>query len=439
LSLPLEEQKERNWRISALRSTGSKVYATNDMQYSGFSLLWEISFAMFPSLTAPKAQTSLTMAFDQERRLSALKSVRYELTAPLLFRFPASCLSVAERQKKPAGLFAQCVGSSNVATMVATDPSRIKGRRDTLRVELIVLLPAVTPLTNSWTLAFYLDASSVNLGYGEAAGFSVKDMSVSFKGSNQLSLAAPAYFTIRPWRTVKAGSSIHISPPVGQRYEVSCYLIQQVNLPMLPKCSISQSTGALVLSLVADEKFGGGQLAAGRNYTMGIGITNAGRTIPHTMNLWGVVIYDKTGNIQDANYKVQGEQLRSIRMSVKNAIVSEKLESGKFRATVAIALSHDLAAGLVSELRLIPPSSFSITTDLWKVSAALPMPTTSPPRLKDGNLVVPLSPVTLPRGSHSIQVTGSLDASGSPDSTWTFQARRGDEVMYQHVLTGFTS
>ena len=26
-----------------------KVYATNDMQYSGFSLLWEISFAMFPS------------------------------------------------------------------------------------------------------------------------------------------------------------------------------------------------------------------------------------------------------------------------------------------------------------------------------------------------------------------------------------------------------
>jgi len=437
LSLPIEEQSARNWRVSVRRGVDNKVYATNDMQYAGFSLLWEISFQAVPALTAPKAQTSLLMAFDQERRLLAQKSVRYVLTSPKSFRFPASCLSAAERQKSPAGLFGQCVGSSNVATMVSTDPSRIKGRKDTLRVELTVVLPEETPLMNTWTLAFFLDASSVNLGFGESAGFSIAAMPVSFKGSNQLSLSAPAFLTIRPWRAVKVGSSIHITPPSGQRYEVSCYLLQKVNLPMLPQCSIAARTGALVLSLIANGKQGGGQLDAGRSYTMGIGVTNAGRTIPDAMNRWTVVIYDSEGNVQDANYQVPGERLRSIRMSVENNMVWERLTGTTYRASVPITLSHNLAAGLISELRVTPPVSFTISTDLWKVSAALPV--ASEPRLDGGVLVVPLSTVTLPRGSHTIQVTGSLDTSGNPDSTWLFQARRGEEVIYQHVLSGFMS
>merc|ERR1711865_243375 len=153
--------------------------------------------------------------------------------------------------------------------MVATDPTRIKGRKDTLRVELVVVLPGVTPLMNTWTLAFFLDSSSVNLGYGEAPGFSIKPMPVSFKGSNQLSLSAPAYFTIRPWRTVKVGSSMHIVPPTGMRYEVSCYLLQKVNLPRLPKCTIDSASGALVLTFSGSAKQSGDKSMAGGNYTVG--------------------------------------------------------------------------------------------------------------------------------------------------------------------------
>lgn len=288
---------------------------------------------------------------------------------------------------------------------------------------------------NTWNLAYFLDVSSVNLGYGEGASFSIAAMPTTFKGSNQLSLSAPAYFTIRPLRPVEVGSTIHISPPLGQRYEVSCYLLQKVNLPALPTCTTALD-GAVVLSLEANAKQGGGRLNANMNYTMGIGVTNAGRTIPDAMNWWTVIIRNSAGNVQDANYQVPGERLRSIRIRAQNNMVSEKLASGDYRATAMITLSHDLAAGLVTVLHLIPPASFSVSSGLWKVSAALPAD--SSPRLENGTLIVPLATATLPRGTHSIQVTGTVSAS-TTDSTWTLQALRGDEVIYQHVLVGFTT
>lgn len=431
LALPTEEQSERNWHVSVSRHTDGKVYATNDVQFAGFSLLWEISFQAVPALTAPRAQTTLLFAFDQERRLLAKNSVRYELTAPLSFRFPNFCLSAAEQQKLSGSLFEQCIGSSNVATMVSNDPSRIKGRQDTLRVELVVILPEEAPLMNHWTIAFFLDTSSVNLGYGETAGFSITSMPVSLKGSNQLSTSATGYFTMRPLRVVEVGSSIHFVPPAGQRYEVSCYQLEKVNLPAMPECSTEEGSSSLVLTLAASDKQGGGQLESGMNYTMGIGITNAGRTIPDAMNRWAVVIYDIAGNIRDANYEVPGQQLRSLRMSVANRVVMEVLPDGEYRATIAITLTHDITAGLVQEFRVTPPSSFSIHADLWKVSAALPV--APAPSIEDGVFVVPLSGL-LPHGSHSIQATGTVDVDARSDTTWLFQARRGDEVMYQHVL-----
>jgi len=438
LSLPSVEQETRNWRLEARQSTGtSKAYATNDLQYGGFNLVWEITFTVIPALTAPKSQSTLTLAFDQERRLQATTQVTYELIAPNSYRFPTSCLSAAEAQRS-SKLFGQCVGSANAAELLSTDPESIKGRQDTLRVELIVNMPEETPLLNAWILTYLLDAEVRVQGSGSAAGFNIVPMVVSMKGNNQLGMNAPAYFTLRPLRVAKVGSSIHIMPPANQQYSISCYPVVQVNFPTIPGCGISPTTGALVLTLQPSAKPGGGQLDANRDYTVGVGVTNNGRSIPDAMNRWTLVLYDTAGDIKDSNYEVQGVQLRSFRMSVENAVLQSVLPDGSYQVVIQLKMTHALAGGMVSQMLVIPPSNFAITNNQWKVSYALPT-SSAPQLLSTGSLQIPLSDATLPAGSHSIEVSGTVSGAGDIDTTWTFMALKGNEVVYQHVLSGLTS
>lgn len=326
-------------------------------------------------------------------------------------------------------LFKDCIGSGNVASLTSREP-KIKGRRDTLRVELKVNLPLVTPLINTWTLDFYLDSSSVNTGYGLAAGFDIVPLPASYKGSNQLNKVAPGYFTIRPQRTAEVGSVVSFLHPTDQRYEVSCWALQNVNFPRLPNCEIQPETGDLQLTLPS-----GGALSPGKNYTIGIGVTNAGRTIPPSMNRWSVIIRDAAGNIQDANYEVAGMQLRSLRISVPDSVVYDPQSAGGFRVVISMTLSHDLDAGLLSELRIQPPPSFNITTQ--KVAAALPL-VSSPEVTETGALLVLLASGVLPSGTYSFQVTGSfLEPAAGTDTTWLFKVGPESDAQFQQVLSGF--
>jgi len=429
MDLPSEQQAERNWQLRARSGTSSKkVYATNDLQFPGFSLWREVPFEVVPSLTAPGASINLVLAFDQVAGVVAKESIRFDLIAPATFTFPSACLSSAELQL-PTRLFKDCIGAGNVASLTSREP-RIKGQRDTLRVELKVNLPMVTPLINTWTLDFYLDASTVNTGYGLAPGFDIIPMPASYKGSNQLNKVALGYFTVRPQRAAEVGSVVSFLHPVGQRYDVSCWALRNVNFPRLPSCKVKPEDGALELTLPS-----GGALSPGENYTIGIGVTNAGRTIPASMNRWSVIVRDTAGSIQDANYEVAGMQLRSLRISVPDSVIYESQTSGGFRVVIPMTLSHDLDAGLLSELRIVPPPSFNITTQ--KVSAALPL-VSSPNVTKTGTLLVLLASGALTSGTYSFQLTGSfLQPAAGTDTTWLFKVGPESDLQFQQVLAGF--
>jgi len=454
LALPSEEQVERNWLFRAQRGSDRVFYATNDWQYSGFALLFKVTFSVTPSLQAPRAQSVMTLAFEQRMRLRAERSVRYELSGPTSFRFPPNCFASTELLKTKQ-LFFRCIGASSTASLVSTTPSDIKGLSDVLQTDLVVNMPAETPLLNLWILHYYLDESSIYSGQGESIGFNIVPMNVSLKGNNQLSATAPAYFTIQPQHDVSAGFSIRITAPISQRYGMSCWSVRQGTLPKMPQCTEPGSYTAVELKLAE-----GGELVAGRTYTIGVGVTNSARTIPQPMNRWSVVIYDDFGNVQDASYTVDGMELTSLRLMVPDEIVLEEASNGVLAYRIPIVLRRTLPLVLVSVLRVTPPADFRITGLEASAGLLLVLPALASDRepkavvagagggesateARGSVHLLPGVAAELPlagsaqRGNHALRVTGvpaMAPAQGS-DGTWLFQAVGGDgKVHFQHVL-----
>jgi hypothetical protein len=428
VDLPSDSQEHHSWLFQARRQ-GSD-YATNDLQFQGFALLWPVVFTITPALSAPQARSTLWLAFKQERALPASQSLIYELAAPLELGFPTNCLSEAE-VKNANRLFQQCVGTSNTARLVTWDVGRIKGQMDKLRIELVVDLPTETPETNLWTLSLYLDDASIPLGQGEANGFDVVTMPAWFKGSNQFGVTSTSYITFRPQAAVLPGQEILITPPREQGYTTSCWGVRQGNLPKVPACTPLVTTDALKLVLPES-----GGLAAGRNYTVGVGVTNAARTIPDRMNVWSAMIRDSSGNIRDANHEVRGVRLGSSRLSVAGVVVYALTSDSSYMVTIDVSISRELAAGVLSSLRLLPPMGFRATQ--VKASSKLPLPElTNLDASASRDIVLTLnSAAALPQGEHQLEVMGT--ASGpSGDPTWLFQAIQADgEAQYQQVMLG---
>jgi hypothetical protein len=299
-----------------------------------------------------------------------------------------------------------------------------------LRTDIKVKLPLETPLANIWYVSFFLDSVSIAGGSGQLSGFSIVPMAVTLKGNNLLSVTSPAYFSLVPSRSVAVGASVHIIPPSDQGYIVACYPIILVNFPALPQCGVSPVSGALVLTLSASAKSGGGRLNEGEKYIVGVGVTNAARIVPAVMNFWTVIIYDSAGNIQDSSYQVAGANLRGLRITSQNQVLRDSSANGELRVVIPVTLTHGLASGAVSEFRVVPPQRFQITGNSWKSS----LPISEPISLSGKNLTVALADSAIPIGAHHIELSGKLAESGDPDTTWMLQGLKGQEIVYQHVL-----
>lgn len=302
----------------------------------------------------------------------------------------------------------------------------------TLLTELVVDLPPKTPspaFLNVWTLAYFLDdlSSSSAAGEGSVTGFNIVPMSASLQCNNQMSAVARGYFTLQPRTGVSAGWQILVTPPPLQGYAISCWGLEKVTMPRIPECTSVAEDETLTLTIPD-----GGELVAGRSYTVGISLTNAWKTVVDRMNKWSVVVRDGDGTdaiVWDANYEVQGVQLTSMHaLSVPESVTVMGLGNDLHMVTIVLTASRDVAAGVLTSFRIDPPAGF--TASGGKVMPSLPGSITTP----SGSLVVNLGTgQALPQASYRIEVSGSGDPAAN-DGLWLFQALGGGEVQYQQIL-----
>jgi len=428
VNLPQEEitTGSRYWLLQVQHQQHGAVYATNDMQFSGFSLVWRIEFNVVPSLVAPSARTSLRLAFNQERRLRALATARYELTAPKSFNFAPSCFSAAEVLKANK-LFVQCVGTSRTASLLSRDPRRIQGVNNSLETELLVDLPLSTPIDNRWKLIFSLDDNAGHSGHGEQTGFEIVSMKVDFLANNQMGASFVGYFTFRPLQDILQGWEVRFVPPPRQGYELSCWGLQQVSFPLKPQCTKLLENSALSLTIPA-----GMRLLEGQNHTVGLRIRNAGRIVPARMNLWNMVVRDVGGHLRDANFEIPGKQLKSSFLTVPETISFQQLGAGALLYTILIIAGRVLPPGVLTWLQVTAPQTLNLTR--FSVSGLL---LAGQGQIRGNVLSVPLSSsVAIQKGRHLLNIFSRSSSVQSSGNIWLFQALSDTRVEYQQPLIG---
>lgn len=448
VSMPLFEQEGRRWLFQARRALDAGIYATNDLQFLGFTVYWEVQFNISAAVPAPGARSTLLLSLNQTRTLGADRRVRFELTAPEGFRFAApTCFSEAEMAKAAdVRKFDVCTASSRTASLTAMDPNmRIIGLDQ--EVELLVELPHTTPAINLWRLEYFIDSQPTRKGQGVVAGFEVVPMEVSFAGNSQLGVAGPGFFTVVPRANMPGGWFFKVAAPAQRGYRVTCQDFRQGSLPKAPLCEKVQSIQEEAVSIILPMD---SWLSQGLEYTFAVGVENGGLVVPDNMNLWSVSVHDHLGNIQGGNRAVPGMRLNSLRLAVPNTVAGQPFDSvmasGLMLMSIVVEATRDLAPGTIAAFLVTPPVGFALATSGHE-AIGLPLAASS----AGGGLQLEQVPgdfasdftrlrvtlqsgMAISQGRHIVKVGGSFSGrdSGRP---WIFQALDGGEqVVYQQAL-----
>jgi len=338
LSVDINAQVARNWLFEMFDFDGEVNLATNDYKFTGFQLLYPVEgersgssdadeISLQAGVRAPGATTSLKLIFSQVNAITAT-AARFRLVAPSGFTFPSSCLAIpqslqcnngeeipeAVTNANPASFFADCVGSANRANLETRVPGQIV--RNCIPVDIQVNMATETPTDNTWQLQLLLDNSEVVMGSGSISGFEIQPMSSFLRSSNQQNEFAVGFFTFTPQSQVEATWVIRVYAPPQAGYRVTCFGVEQVNLPAMPECTEVLGFDNELVELRVGEI-----LTAGTAYTVGVPITNAEKTIPARVNLWRIDIVDITGAISDSTRDIEGAELLSAPLRVPDRLV----------------------------------------------------------------------------------------------------------------------
>eukprot|EP00930_Biecheleria_cincta_P035419 TRINITY_DN24361_c0_g2_i1.p1 TRINITY_DN24361_c0_g2~~TRINITY_DN24361_c0_g2_i1.p1 ORF type:complete len:3364 (+),score=509.29 TRINITY_DN24361_c0_g2_i1:80-10171(+) len=416
------------WIGRAITITG-----TNDGAFGGFLLVGQVErLRIAADQQTPGAEIKLEINFHVSDGVQATQYVRMEVTAPEGFIFADACLT-SDTTGQVNFDFSKCTGFRNQASLVTVlRQLRAKPYKVTLRANN----PGITPSPNKFYVSIFEDDSTQYVRWSEVLGYEIQGMGVVYKGNNQLGELASGFFTFTP---VKDSPSsvlyIVITPPPNSGFRLRCEGVSPLGFVFDPSCRSGDVNEPMTL------RFQNASLVKNKAYTIGVRVYNPGGRPNELYNYWGISLQNHIQQTFDANLRVPGLRLTSVRLRC-NGLGWQTSRSGVL-GTVLIQLRvlHTIEAGIFQKFVIRAPEGIMYNEDPSTVQVLpfeLPLRLAIPTQVAGDTLTLYLdenSEITV--GTYNIRFEASNPTVYPHDNTWSILAMKDIVVEFSHVETGY--